>query len=292
MDGRILVPLDGSPIAEYVLPWARVLARGLDLPVELLACLGGAVDASAETGKLLHLAQSYLAEAAAPLEQAGVKVTVKVAEGEAAAEIAAEAERLPGTLLVMSTHGRSGLKRMALGSVADRVLREVSCPVLVIRPEDEQAPADARLDVLLVALDESDLAEQAVPYARKLAAALRLKLLLVEALPSEVEYYLQVEAFAGAARDMAEAAAGKSQDYLQNLAGRLRSDGADPVEARVLHGTPHSTLVEAAAAIPGSLIVMTTHGRSGVGRWIMGSVADRVIRSSTRPVLIVPSPKA
>jgi nucleotide-binding universal stress UspA family protein len=292
MDGRILVPLDGSPIAEYVLPWVRVLARGLDLPVELLACLSGAVDASAETGRLLHLAQLYLAEAAAPLEKAGLKVTVKVAEGEAAAEIAAEAERLPGTLLVMSTHGRSGLKRMALGSVADRVLRAVSCPVLVIRPEGEQAPADAKLEVLLVALDESELAERALPPARKLAAALGLKLLLVEALPSEVEYYLQVEAFAGAARDIAEAAEGKSLDYLQALAESLRKDGADPVEARVLHGTPYATLVEAAATIPGSLVVMTTHGRSGVGRWIMGSVADRVIRYSTRAVLIVPCPQA
>lgn len=284
---RLLVPLDGSSLAEHVLPYAELLARSLKTPVQLFACLTPTALARDETGERLRLAQAYLDQTAAPLERAGLKVSVRVAEGEAAAEIADEADGQAGTLLVMSTHGRSGLQRMALGSVADRVLRATASPILVIRPEREGAPSEARLDVAVVALDESELAEQALPHAERLATALDLKLLVVEVLSPETEYYLQVEAFAGAARDIAEAMEGQSEEYLQGVVERLRKSGLRSAEARVIHGAPSQSIVDAVHDLPGSMVIMTTHGRSGMGRWIMGSVADRVIRHAARPVLVV-----
>jgi nucleotide-binding universal stress UspA family protein len=284
---RILVPLDGSSLAEHVLPYARLLAGALKTPVHLLACLAQTAIARGETVEMLRLAQGYLDQAAASLEGGGLQVSVSVVEGEPAAEIASEADRQAGTLLVMSTHGRSGLQRMALGSVADRVLRATASPMLVVRPQSEEAPSEVRLEVAVVPLDESELAEQALPHAERLAGALDLKLLVVEALPSEMEYYMQAEAFAGAARDIAEAAEGASEEYLEGVAARLHKAGLHSVEWRVIHGTAGRSIVNAVQELPDSMVIMTTHGRSGMGRWILGSVADQVIRHSARPVLVV-----
>lgn len=287
MDRRVLVPLDGSPLAEHVLPYARVLAAGLKAPVHLLACLSQTMNVRGEHGELLRLAQDYLARCAEPFEQAGLRVVTSVAQGEPAAEIAAEADREAGTLLVMSTHGRSGLERAALGSVTDRVLHATASPTLVIRPDGNETPGEPLLRKALVALDESELAEEAIPHAESLAVALGLDLEVVEVLSADTEYYLKAEAFAGAARDLAEDTEGKSRDYLSRVAARLRSAGAAQVETSVLHGPPAASLITAAQSTPGSMVILTTHGRSGVGRWLLGSVTDRVIRHSSRPVLVI-----
>ena len=284
---QILVPLDGSPLAEQALPYARLFARVESAPVHLLACLpkhGPRNDAR----ELHRLAHTYLEQTAAELARDGLEVQITVTDGAAASEIANAADALADTLLVMSTHGRSGLRRMTLGSVTDRVLRLVASPMLVVRPQGEEPAKDARIASALIALDESRFAEAALPHAQHLAAALGLEtLLLLEVLDAQTEYYLHSEAFAGAARDLAEAIEGQGEEYLATVAESLRKAGTRGVATRIIHGTPAPAIVDALEQLADGIVIMTSHGRSGFGRWILGSVAERVVRESSRPVLIV-----
>lgn len=294
MYSRILVPLDGSPLGDRVLPYVRNLGKKLDAKVELFRVFDPEpeyfypepFEFQDRHVAIVHRREDVmtaLGTAKTHLESAGVAATAVIygpesAEtknkesdhkyGAAAEYIVQESEKDPDTLIVMSTHGRSGAGRWVMGSVTDKVLHAVKTPLMIIRAEDNDAVLDGTMGHIIVPLDGSDLAEMILPHAVKLAKALDAKLSLVRA----------------TLEDTADA---DERDRLERVAERVRGEGVADVESVVLHGDPAAAIVDLTHDYPDALVAMTTHGRSGVGRWLMGSVTDRVVRHAAGPVMVL-----
>ncbi len=298
MYGRILVPLDGSNLAEQVLPYVKALAQGLRSKIELLNIILplrpdfkdrsyvrylGKVSGLARTA-----AQEYLDKVAAPLRDAGLTVSTTIHEGDAATYIVDEAQEQPDTLIAMSTHGRSGVTRWVMGSVTDKVLHATTNPMLVVRAQESKRPAaDVVLRGIIVPLDGSGLAEQVLPHAAGLAKALGLSITLVNVIAIPQLSYAYANFPTLPYEDLTRIAEEDAKEYLEKVVNRLRQQGVSSVEYRVTPGGPASIITDAAKAMPDHLIAMTTHGRSGIRRWVLGSVADRVVSHSTTPVLMI-----
>jgi nucleotide-binding universal stress UspA family protein len=303
---RILVPLDGSHLAEQVLAWVEILAKGMQSRVELLRVIEppppGLSDSvhgiyphrvSASIGS--H-AQNYLESLAIPLRQNGLSVSSAVQEGNPAPAIASEAAKEPDTLIAMTTHGRSGIGRWLLGSVTDKVLRATTNPLLLVRAYDQENPPEAvKLQSIIVPLDGSSIAEQILPHTVSLARALKLRVLLVRATPSLGEYHRYVEHYpldssstiSKMYEEFSREEDARAMQYLHQVKERLNRQRVFSAEERLLKGHAAEAIVEVARETPHSLVAMTTQGRSGIGRWLVGSVADRVVRHSRDLVLVV-----
>jgi nucleotide-binding universal stress UspA family protein len=222
-----------------------------------------------------------------------------VRQGGPASWIISEAEKEPGTLIAMSTHGRSGVARWLLGSVTDKVLLATTTPLLIVRSSEPPNPvSEVQLKTVIVPLDGSVLAEQVLLHVATLAKALDLAVKLVRVHPSVEEYSRYFErqqigsaatVYSGPYEVFSKEADAQAMEYLHEVKMQLHHEGVWLVEESLLRGHPAATIVELARETPGSLIAMTTHGRSGIGRWLLGSVADRVIRHSGVPVLVVRS---
>lgn len=286
---RLLVPLDGSPLAEQVLPYVYVLGnslkcpialvRAFDLPYMLESADGATID-RVSTG-LRQQAQEYLNRLSTSLRDAGETVSVAEYEGDPATVIVNEAEKVPDTLIAISTHGRSGVTRWVLGSVAEKVLNATTNPLLMIRgkpvegssPPDLPAPSQewaALVDVktIVVPLDGSPVSEQVLPHAVALAKSLDASVVPVGVSTS--------------ANDDAQVS-----EYLNNAVQQLGQEGVISEGGQLLHGDPAGAILDMTQRTTGCLVAMTTRGRSGVQRWVMGSVTDRVVRHSGTPVLVV-----
>ena len=210
------------------------------------------------------------------------------AEGDPAREIVQEAEKEPGTLVTMSTHGRSGIRRWLLGSVTDKVIHTTRQPLLVVRPNTEETPArKPEIGHVIVGLDGSMLAEKVLPHATAVAKAADAGVTLVRVTESVWEYRGLLEDYVPTAEEHygdADVLAGK---YLAEMGKVVRAKGVRSIQELTLHGNPASAILELASKTPDSLVAMSTRGRSGLERWLLGSVTDRVIRHSTGPVLVV-----
>jgi nucleotide-binding universal stress UspA family protein len=298
---RILVPLDRSELAEQVLPYIRLLGKSLPLPIELLQVVDPSFSYMADFARgpltdqspslAVSRAQDYLDRVAATLNEEGLTASARVSTvyGEnPASEIICEGEKEPGTLIAMSTHGRSGLSRWALGSVTDKVLHATSNPLLIIRAGDQEIPpSEAKLGKVIIPLDGSLLSEQVLPYVAPLAKALGLKMSLTRVIPSALQYCSYMEYPAAEYENLSVNLHVQAMDYLKEVASRLRQQGIAEVEERLIFGHPPSSILDLVQVSPNSLVAMTTHGRSGVARLTLGSVTDRVVRYSAGPVLVV-----
>jgi nucleotide-binding universal stress UspA family protein len=300
MYSRILVSLDGSDTAERVLPYATLLASGLSLPLTLTLVVEPAhpsigLNLYETTEHRAGHASEYLETVSERLRGEGLDVSCVVAQGDPATMIVAEAEKDAGTLIAMSSHGRSGLARWWLGSVTDKVLHLAANPLLIIRSTQQSGPPDAILERMIVPVDGSELAGQILPHAAYVAKGLGLTIDLARVTPSAAEYYramaigpvdiiptggLSYESFAASVDAEARA-------YLEAISERLQAEGVASVETHLLQGAPAERLIDLAAESPHRLVAMTTHGRSGVGRLVLGSVAERVVRQSGDPVLLI-----
>ncbi|MSQ27252.1 MAG: universal stress protein [Dehalococcoidia bacterium] len=293
MLGKVLVPLDGSALAEAALPYAEDIARSFQGEITLVNVVPmppAGVSAAHEAflgqqgAEAESSARRYLDEKATQLRSRGLEVREAVLSGPVADTLLQYAAHQGIELIALATHGRAGLERWMVGSVTDHLIHGSSIPVLTLRP-----PRDGKTVVslarVLVGLDGSDLAEAALPYAAELARRLKLTVTLVQVVPSEVELFAGSNYVAYPIDIVSElkAAAG---EYLDEKAAQVSGAGliCDTV---VGVGGPVSHLIEAANHVPGTLIVVSSHGRSGLGRTILGSVADRVIHESHGPVLVV-----
>lgn len=295
---KILVPLDGSKVAETVLPYARELADNLQSNVELLGVaepvLAGIHD---YVYKKHHVSvdeaikkqtEGYLNQTATYFKGLPGTVTAQVVSGYPADQIIAEAKKEPSTLIAMSTHGRSGVGRWALGSVADKVLHSLGTPILLVRGKEEKpAQASAKFKNLLMPLDGSATAEEASAAVMNLAKALKLSVTLTRVTPSVASYYQFSEYPTIDVGNLAQEVDADAQRYLDNTAKKFKAWGVSQVSTSLLHGGAADAIIDTAKKLPDSLIVMTTHGHSGVKRTLLGSVADRVVSQSERPVLVV-----
>jgi nucleotide-binding universal stress UspA family protein len=296
---RILVPLDGSKTAEKALPYARALASKLKLPVELLAVIDIAEMAkriSAEKARYLatlienniRTSEKYLSVVAGTFRDVSVKSTL--GKGSAEEVIIDKAAADKGTLINMATHGRSGINRWLLGSIAEKVLRGATNPVLLIRATEEaKTEGEAILKSTIVPLDGSELAECVLPTVTELAKRLQLEVVLFRAytIPysalaadAEAFYVVSDEELSSALRDEAVA-------YLEKKAQTLKQLGIDRVSTIAEYGFAADEIISLARKTPDNLIAMSSHGRSGVKRWTLGSVTETVVRYAGDPVLVI-----
>ena len=295
---RILVPLDGSETAEQALPYAQLVARPLLAKIELLRVFstppselsdparGVYMDQVSDTFK--NLAEDYLNEKAANLKEAGFSVATNVLEGDAASIIVDETEKQPETLIVMSTHGRSGITRWTMGSVTDKVIRATGYPILIIHSKSaEPAGQEVEIKDIIVPLDGSPMAEQVLPHAVSLSKALRLGITLLRCIPSAAEYFSYMDYPLPNYDELYQQVEEDAKQYLEKMRVEVSGLGAPRVQAHLADGNAAGAINDYAHEMPNSAIAMTTHGRSGVGRWVLGSVTDRVVRHAEGPVLVV-----
>ena len=307
----ILVPLDGSILAEQVLPSVRVLAPLLDARVCLLrvvaepdedGLLPETIAATYSVGEPLAMAhqrwrhslerlrqnaERYLESHAALLHGDGLDVAFDVRCGPAADAIVEAALNHHVALIALASHGYSGVRRWALGSVADRVVRATSIPTLIVR---RAAPAQERaIKRIMVPLDGSALAQQALPLATELTRSTHAELLLVRAVVPTIDDCASFSPRHGQLMEYGEVLAAlrhQAASDLDTLADQLRSHEVT-ITTHVVNGHAAEVLVDAAAQRGVDLIVMATHGYGGLRRWALGSVADKVLHAATTPLILV-----
>jgi nucleotide-binding universal stress UspA family protein len=295
MYSRMLIPLDESKLAEQVLPYARYLAKALAIPVELLEVVDPEalkLLANPEQGRYVDTlladkrasARNYLETIAGSFQ--GTRVTFSVETGKAEELIIDKAAADKDTLIVMATHGRSGIQRWLLGSVADKVLHGSTNHLFLIRATEQgKTEGEAPLKKVIVPLDGSPLAEKVLPHVVNLGKQMRLEVVFLRAyaLPPAIsadEYGTYSEALF----NQLEA---EAKDYLAKKIKEVEQDGLKNVSSVVDLGYGAEEITTFARKTPDNFIAMCTHGRSGATRWVLGSVTERVVRHSGDPVLII-----
>lgn len=296
---KILVSLDCSALAEVALPYAEELAGRLGSEVDLVYVSELAEDPN----QRVH--QFYLEKRAETTKESArryiekgrrrvIKVKSTILVGNPAEKIVEYADEKDIGLIVMATHGQSGIRRWALGSVADKVVRATTRPVALIRAKGARPDVREKgiLNKALVPLDGSREGEAAVPYIAELASKLKAEVVLFQVLPpgyytttaEGYNYIIYPENLM--ASDKAHA-----KDYLEKVGARLKRKGVT-VKSEVRFGNAAEEIIRLADEINADLVAMSTHGRSGVGRWVFGSVADRVLHEGNTPLLLVRAPRA
>lgn len=266
----ILVPLDGSDLAERALPYAEALSGpGCQL---ILLEVG-------QDEEEFHLLERH----------EGACAQLETAVGDPAQQILQVADKLGAGLIVMTTHGRGAIGRWAFGSVADQVSRTSPVPVMVIRPGEGDADPDPVIRRVLAPLDGSPLSAQALPTAGAIAQQVEAPVHLVRAI--DVSRLLPVElmptvAFNAELYENAVAEAQReAQESLTEAAGELGHAEVD-VTQEIQVGSPFAVIQEALQ--PGDVIVLVSRGHHGAARLVLGSLAEQLIREATAPVVLVP----
>ncbi len=280
---RILVPLDGSRLAERALPYSEAIS--LNTGGELI--LFTAVATSNEN--LDHPMRAYLDVSAKALKSKRVKTSTAIAHGNAADEILKFVDRNEIDLIIISTHGRSGIGRWLLGSTAMKLLYGTSVPVLLVK---SKAPKVSKVEFkkVLVPLDGSRFSEVAIPHVRDLTVRRDKEIILIrvgeppvliadrspDVKPSWEEYLASL---------VAEIER-QGIAYLQRIEAELQPSGAN-VRTQSIVGEPTKNILQVAQQENVDLIAMTTHGRTGISRWVYESVATKIVEESIQPVLLI-----
>lgn len=295
---RIFLPLDGSTFAESSLPLALALSRMTHARLHLISVVEPIpAFAYAEWEPAARdWSTEYLDSVAARVSNsAGGEVTTAVHTGRVVETLHQEVETLGADLVIMATHGRGALSRAWLGSVADAFVRASAVPVLLVRPLEGQAPSpelSQGFDTLLVPLDGSDLSESALEHATEFGALFgaAYHLTRVVAYPVEIASPYLPQTVQMNVDIMAEAKESAAA-YLEERADRMRRRGlrvtvSVAVDPQAAHG-----ILSEADAVGCDLISMATHGRGGVSRVVLGSVADKVLRGTNVPLLLYKPPE-
>jgi nucleotide-binding universal stress UspA family protein len=304
---KILVPLDGSELGEHALPLAASLAKKTGAMLHLAHVHQPSPPIPAGGLELVdlfdvHLRQdeeAYLADVARRVrEQADVPVSTFLLEGGEVARLLREyAETADVEMVVMATHGRGTLGRWWLGSVADELARSMPRPVVMIRPEEGKADLSQKPEpkCVLVALDGSKMAEEVLEPAAAMAQPFGAEMALVRVCPPVIRAsYLpdgtSLPGLTQTALDNISSAQKKAvkecREYLDGIGARLRKYGMKVTQHVVIEEDPAAGILAAAKDCQASIIALETHGRVGLSRLFMGSVADRVVRGGGIPVLI------
>lgn len=286
----ILVPLDGSDFGEFALPAALAFARASGGRIHLVHVEEPAplVPGRIEEPPAVEWADAYVEDVQRRLAEVdGVEVVPRVLVGDVAEQLLRRAKQVDADLVVMTTHGRGRFSRFWLGSVADAFLRQSSCPVLVVRPDPEgtvdlgRSPAFSRV---AVGLDGSEDSVRALTLASDVAGRWDGVLRLVQILEVPPIPFVPKGVVEPLAPDYdLEEAAGLLEEVAEEAGVSVGYD----VEARAGERVAEE-LLEAAGEWEADLLVVGTRGRGGAARMLLGSVADKVIRGSRGPVLVVP----
>jgi nucleotide-binding universal stress UspA family protein len=282
---RILCPIDFSDFSRRTAAQAVALARAFHAELHALFVFPVAREGGSAAGRLeavdaavRSVVADDLGDLFRPAQTAGVPLHVSLRAGDPAAEIMAAAQETPADLVVMGTHGRSGVKRWALGSVADRVLRQAPCPVVTCLPDDEPMGSGVeRTARILCAVDLSDSSRGTLDYATLLASATASPLTVL---------HVVTPGGTGAPYGLAEAY--RVEEARKRLREMMPEQARGPVEPLVLTGTPYREILRTGVELKAAFIVVGNRGRHAPGRTLFGSTADQVARGAECPVLTVP----
>lgn len=308
----ILIPLDGSVFAEQVLPHVERLAPLLNARVQLLHVIShkirtklyqdhtsnSLVTAMRGVGDPFHHsvnleqqvweaqythADNYLQSVAYRLQNAGLIVDTDIRTGVIAKRIVEVANELGTSMTMMATHDRQGIRRWAVGSMTDEIVHAARCPVFLVRGDPERKLDRLPIRRILVPLDGSLLSTAALPLAIDLAITSRAEMILFQAiaprrLPSLERYVAPIGMTTPQRHEVAR--------ELCALADELRHTELR-VTPTVSVGWPATEIIHEAVYRDVDVIVMATHGHSGLRHWVMGSNADRVLHESKVPIILV-----
>jgi nucleotide-binding universal stress UspA family protein len=309
----ILAPLDGSRLAEQVLPHVEVLAPLLGARVCLLHVVPKSAHITMVGDTILGFvgidepperydererrvweierqrAESYLEPRAARLRAAGLDVAIAVRLGPPPETIVEAAKHWHANFIAMATHGASGLRRWTLGSVTDKVVQATTTPILVVRGTEGAREAPHAPKRILVPLDGSSLAKQALPAAANLALHAPAELILVRVVAPPAELYPGFRRLEQPIPDYDDIVVRPRERAAQDLEVIAANLSRENIAATgvVAVGHPAEAIVDEAARLEVDLIVMATHGYGGLKRWAIGSVADKVLHATTTPLVLV-----
>ncbi len=274
---RILIPLDGSETAEAILPHAIRLLRRSPAELLILQTVPYPPDSHVGLPTVLDAAHRYVRRVTFQLVNEGIRARGIVEQGLAAGTILDVAAKEGVSLIAMSTHGRTGLSRLVFGSVAEKALRASSVPVLLARsfhPGPGRELSRGRLEEtpfrnILVPVDGREGSLSVLPAVQDVARPVDARVTLVCVHPHD-----DLEG----RWDSPDAPAEAAREALVK--------DCVPVEIEVRHGDPAAEILRAAEDRSADLIAMSTHGRTGPPRWVLGSVTENVLRASTVPLLV------
>ncbi len=269
---KILLAINSSDQADGAVLYASQLAKGFAIPVVLLQ-VGGPEKGFREAGSILS--------AAARLSADRVSVESLTATGNPADDILGSAAQRGCELIVTSPQIGVG-EGKGLGNIAAEVLRRVQVPLLLV-PHGYSHGATK----MIVSLDGSTLAEVALPYAEEIARRLSVPICLARAYQPWLLPITGIEGYAYVGTSDIEAAENDATEYLRGVASRLDSAG-QPVVCQAFPGTAAEAIMGFAGRNPGGVIILTTHGRSGLARWVLGSVTEEMASFTSNPILIIP----
>lgn len=287
---KMLVPLDGSELAEIALPYVEELAGRLGSAVTLMYVREPADDQSRhmyETymQKMVEITKQGAQKSLARLVGKEINVEPVIPAGDPAEEIIDYADKEKFGLIIMASHGRCGVGRWVLGSVADKVIRGTKLPVALIRAKGARPDVREKgiLMKTLVPLDGSKTSEAVLPYVEELASKLKAEVTLLRVLTPDYWAYDMTLV------ERVESARRSAKHYIEKAAAQLKQKGiAVKAEFREVEvGAAAEKIIDLAAETNADLVAMATHGESGLTRWIFGSVAEQVLRGGNTPLLLV-----
>lgn len=291
---KILVPLDGSDSSEIALPLAEAIVEKSSASIFLITIAG------LESQNLEPLYQSYLEQVKEKLQarlrsyraSPATKVEIHVLKGNPAEEILGYADEINADIIVMAGRGSTGHGPWLLGSIATRVTVASTKPVLVVknRTENSALEHDKLFKKILVPLDGSTAGEAAMPFTGELASATGSELILFHAVQPAASW---IDAGIGgtyASIEVPEDVKAITLNYLEGLRKRLLKKGLN-VKVVVQDGSPAELIINYAKTEAVNVISISTHGRTGISRWVFGSVTEKILRYGSTSVLVVPANK-
>jgi len=286
---KILVPLDGSELSEKVLPHVEILAKKSNAEIILLRVVPFTwpdefMHVREMGDKLDKEASEYLFAINAQLEEKGIEGECCIHEGSVPEVICDFAKEREVDLVAMTTHGRGGVKRWALGSVADKVVQTSPVPLLLCRVSGEKVVPFYYKNIL-VPVDGSHFSESIFSQVQHLVELFDSKVWFLYV----IDVHL-VDSFAVLKRDMIKQEKelmDNIQSYFSDLEERLKEAKATNYEIVVKEGHPAETICDFAGEHNIDVIAMSTHGHGGLARWALGSVTDKVVQGSSEPILLI-----
>ncbi len=281
----LVIPIDGSETINNSLSFAALLARLLHAQVELTHVV--VPSHFSERNGSSSVDPQLILDRARTAFPDDLDVRAVTVDGDPVKQVLERVRRSPDAVLVVPSRGRAGLSRTVFGSVSDEFVRTSPVPVIVTR-ECMRFPSQT-LNSIIVPLDSSPLSEKALPWALKLAQRTGATIGLISVIDvNQVAAYAGIDSQEELLTGLESEARDLARSYLDEMVHQLRAEGAR-VTWEVRLGRPADEIIRAADTTAADLIIMSTHGRSGIRRWAFGSVSDDVLQRGDTPVLIVPS---
>jgi nucleotide-binding universal stress UspA family protein len=280
---KVLVPLDGSELAERAIPYAKNFAKTKGSEIILFTV------STTSAGQLDRPMKAYLELNTKELQSQGIETSTVIAYGNVADEIIKFADKNKIDLIIISTHGHSGIKRWVLGSVALKVLYGTCIPVFLIKSRAHKI-ASVGFKKILLPLDGSPFSEASIPYVKDLTKGIGGEIILLRvseppALPADRSPAIKPswEEY----RDMLMAEIQRqAEKYLEGIRANLGKSGIK-ARSQATIGKAAENILQVAQKEDINLIAMTTHGRTGVSRWAYGGITNRIVEQSIQPVLLI-----